>query len=64
MLKILWLDMSLIDKEIKEKWKVEIRKGNVSPCRCGGKSLAFAEAYKEVIEEDLGVKNYEDKERK
>ena len=44
-----------IDREIKEKWKQEIRKGNVSPCRCGGTSLAFAEAYKEVLEEDLGI---------
>ena len=53
-----------IDKEIKEKWKQEIRKGNVSPCRCGGKSLLFAEAYKEVLEEDLGTKKYENKKRK
>ena len=53
-----------LDKEIKEKWKTEIRKGNVSPCRCNGKSLLFAEAYKEVIEEDFGVKEYEDKKRK
>ena len=51
-----------IDKEIKEKWKQEIRKGNISPCRCSGKSLAFAEAYKEVIEEDLGIKKDEHKE--
>lgn len=51
-----------LDKEIKEKWKAEIRKGNVSPCRCGGKSLLFAEAYKEVIEEDLGIKKDEHKE--
>ena len=48
-------NMSLMNKEIKEKWKQEIRKGNVSPCRCGGKSLLFAEAYKEVLEEDLGI---------